>query len=91
VCEFGCHGASTARLEDRRTHPAAAIILCGAALENALSATVEVRDLELDESPCISASARRLRGTEFLTAHDIKDIEQCSGLGDLAAMASLRI
>ena len=72
-------------LEDGKTHPAAAIVLCGAALEVALRALAEARNLELTERPSLGAFARLLRAEKVLSAQDVKDFDQCGGLRNLAA------
>ncbi len=72
-------------LADKQTHPAAPIVLCGAALEVALRATVEARQLTLTERASLSAYARLLRTDQLITAQDVKDLEQCAGLRNAAA------
>ncbi|MGX1974629.1 hypothetical protein [Streptomyces kronopolitis] len=72
-------------LDDRQTHPAAAIVLCGAALESGLRALIEARGLELTERPSLSAYARLLRKEELLTKQEAKDLEQVGGLRNAAA------
>jgi hypothetical protein len=71
--------------EDRTVHPAAPIVLAGAALEVALRSAIEELDLELTERPSISAYARRLRSDRLLSPQDIKDVEQMAGLRNAAA------
>lgn len=72
-------------LEDRGTHPAAPIVLCGTALEIALRAVMQARNLTLEERPSLGAFARLLRRANLITVQDIKDLEQCAGLRNLAA------
>jgi hypothetical protein len=72
-------------LEDRKAHPAPAIVLCGAALETALRTVVNARGLLLAERPSMSAYARLLRQAQLITVQDMKDIEQCAGLRNAAA------
>lgn len=72
-------------VEDRGSHPAAAIVLCGAALEVALRAAVEAHDLTLEGRASIGAFAKLLRRADLLTAQDVKDLEQCAGLRNSAA------
>ncbi|KQX51505.1 MULTISPECIES: hypothetical protein [unclassified Streptomyces] len=72
-------------LEDNQTHPAAAIVLCGGALESALRAVVEGRGLELTERPSLSAYTRLLRREELITKQEAKDLEQVGGLRNAAA------
>lgn len=73
-------------LEDKNAHPAAAIVLCGAALEIALRSLVEDRGIDLgSERPSMMAYARALRRTELVSAQDVKDFETCAGLRNSAA------
>jgi len=72
-------------LEDRQTHPAAAIVLCGAALEIALRAVVDARVLTHPPHPSISSYTQLLRATNLITVQDVKDFEQCGGLRNSAA------
>lgn len=72
-------------LADNGTHPAAPIVLCGAALEVALRATVDAQGLTLTERPSLGAYVRLLRSAGRLTAQDVKDFEQCAGLRNAAA------
>ncbi|WP_370021712.1 hypothetical protein [Planotetraspora sp. GP83] len=73
-------------LDDREGSPVAAIVLCGAALEIALRAAVDARGIDLGkERPSLMTYARALRREGFLTAQDLKDFDQCSGLRNLAA------
>jgi hypothetical protein len=70
---------------DRDIHPAAPIVLAGAALEVALRSAVEEFQLELKEKPSITAYARRLRTDHVLSAQDVKDVEQMAGIRNSAA------
>jgi hypothetical protein len=72
-------------LEDRKTHPAASMVLCGAALEIALRAVAEAGDLELAGRPSMAAYGRLLRSAKMITAQDMKDLDQCAGLRNAAA------
>lgn len=72
-------------LEDRRAHPSAAIVLCGAALEIGLRAVAEAHNLILEERPSLSAYSRLLRGASLITLQEVKDLEQCAGLRNSAA------
>lgn len=73
-------------LEDKNAHPAAAIVLCGAALEIALRSLVEDRGIDLgSERPSMMAYARALRRAELVSAQDVKDFETCAGLRNSAA------
>lgn len=73
--------------EDRTAHPAAAIVLCGAALETALRATADARNLSLPEKqrPSLSSYTLLLRSVGVFTAQDVKDVDMCGGLRNLAA------
>lgn len=72
-------------LADKAVHAAAPVVLCGAALEVALRATVDARGFEMTERPSLAAYARRFRGADLITVQDMKDFEQCSGLRNEAA------
>ncbi|MEV7011684.1 hypothetical protein [Streptosporangium sp. NPDC051022] len=73
-------------LEDRRTHPAMPIVLCGAVLETTLRGLVEARGLPMGhEKPSLMGYARVLRSAGLLTKQDMKDLEQCAGLRNSAA------
>lgn len=72
-------------LEDRAAHPAAAIVLCGAALEIALRAVAEFHSLTLPDRPTLNTLTGLLRRNDLITAQEVKDLEQCAGLRNLAA------
>ncbi|MGW4288565.1 DUF4145 domain-containing protein [Streptomyces sp. NPDC004673] len=72
-------------LDDRQTHPAAAIVLCGAALESALRALVDAHGLELTARPSLNAYTQLLRKEELITKQEVKDLEQIGGLRNAAA------
>jgi hypothetical protein len=78
-------------LDDTGTHPAAAIVLCGAALEVALRATMDAHNLTLAENikPSISGYSQSLRKAGLLTPQDTKDFEQVGGLRNAAAHGNL--
>lgn len=78
-------GQVRALVDDRHVHPAAPIVLAGAALEVALRAAVDELQLMLTERPSITAYARCLRTNGKLTAQDVKDVEQMSGVRNSAA------
>jgi len=71
--------------EDRSVHPAAPIVLAGAALEVALRSAVDELQLTLSEKPGITAYARRLRQENILSVQDVKDVEQIAGVRNSAA------
>lgn len=71
--------------EDTSVHPAAPIVLAGAALEVALRSAVDEVGLVLNERPSISAYTRGLRADGLLTAQDVKDVGQMGGIRNAAA------
>jgi ParB-like chromosome segregation protein Spo0J len=71
--------------EDKGVHPAAPIVLAGAALEIALRSAVDELHLTLAERPSLTAYARRLRKEGVLSAQDMKDVEQMAGVRNSAA------
>jgi hypothetical protein len=71
--------------DDKSVHPAAPIVLAGAALEVALRSAVDELQLTLTEKPGITAYARRLRQEGTLSAQDVKDVEQMAGVRNFAA------
>ena len=70
--------------EDKSIHPAAPIVLAGAALEVALRSAVDELQLALTERPSITAYARRLRTEGILSPQDVKDVEQMAGVRNSA-------
>lgn len=72
-------------VEDRSVHPAAPIVLAGAALETALRSAVAELQLDLAERPSIGAHGRCLRTARVISAQDMKDIEQMGGIRNSAA------
>jgi hypothetical protein len=71
--------------EDRNVHPAAPIVLAGAALEIALRSAVEELSLDFPARPSIGTYAGCLRTANVLTRQDVKDVEQMAGLRNDAA------
>ncbi|WP_433081480.1 hypothetical protein ACQP1P_46190 [Dactylosporangium sp. CA-052675] len=71
--------------EDRDNHPAAAIVLCGAALEIALRALADARNVARPPKATISVLSGALRQAGILTVQDVKDIEALGGVRNLAA------
>jgi hypothetical protein len=71
--------------EDTSVHPAAPIVLAGAALEVALRSAVDELQLALTERPSITAYARRLRQEGVLSVQAVKDVEQMAGIRNSAA------
>ena len=70
---------------DRTVHPAAPIVLAGAALEIALRSAVDELQLTLAGRPSISAYAQVVRREGVLSAQDLKDVEQMGGMRNSAA------
>lgn len=74
-----------ALVKDKGIHPAAPIVLAGAALEMALRGAVEEAELAIAGSGSISAYGKALRGADLLTKQEMRDVEQMSGLRNAAA------
>jgi hypothetical protein len=72
-------------LDDKGVHPAAPIVLAGAALEIALRSAVDQLNLQHPERPSISAYAAVLRTAGLLSAQDIKDVTAMGGMRNSAA------
>lgn len=72
-------------IEERDVHPAAPIVLAGAALEVALRSAIEELDLERPAKSSISAYAGCLRAAKLLSVQDVKAVEQMGGLRNAAA------
>ncbi len=71
--------------DDKSVHPAAPIVLSGAALEIALRSAVDELQLTLEERPSLTAYARRLRKEGIISTQDMKDVDQIAGVRNLAA------
>jgi hypothetical protein len=71
--------------EDRGVHPAAPIVLAGAALEIALQAAIGELGLVTPDKHSISAYSGCLRAAGFLNRQDVKEVEQMGGLRNSAA------
>jgi uncharacterized protein YukE len=73
--------------EDNTVHPAAPIVLAGAALELALRSAVDEMQLNLPQGqrPSISSYAGCLRSANAITRQDAKDIESIGGIRNEAA------
>ncbi|MCP5029396.1 MAG: hypothetical protein GY929_24255 [Actinomycetia bacterium] len=72
-------------LDDRGIHPAAPIMLTGAALEQALRGFVEDSELKVAGRPGIGTYADVLRASELVSRQERKDIESWGGLRNSAA------
>lgn len=74
-----------ALVKDTAVHPAAPIVLAGAALETALRGAVDEADLTLVGNGSLTAYGKALRSADLITKQEMKDIEQMSGLRNAAA------
>ena len=72
-------------LLDPNVHPAAPIVLCGAALEIALRAVAQASNVTVEDRPGAAALTTALRRAGVITKQDVKELEQCAGLHNLAA------
>ncbi|MEV5718178.1 hypothetical protein AB0L41_30190 [Amycolatopsis mediterranei] len=72
-------------LEDKQGHPAAPIMLCGAALEIALRALADAQNVPYPDRPGINKLTAALRTAKLITAQDVKDLDSCAGMRNLAA------
>lgn len=70
---------------DRSVHPAAPIVLAGAALEMTLRSALESLGLDEPAEPSLQAYAVVLRDAGVLNRQDMKDITQIGGVRNLAA------
>lgn len=73
---------------DTSVHPAAPIVLAGAALEMTLRSAVDALDLDAPAEPSLHTYAVVLRENGVLNRQDMKDITQISGLRNSAAHGS---
>lgn len=74
-----------ALLADKGVHPAAPIVLAGAALETALKGAVAESELDVPGKGGISNYAKALRSADLISRQEMKDIEQMAGLRNSAA------
>lgn len=72
-------------IEDKRTHPAAPIVLAGAALEEALRSLVIQHQSTIAGKPGLTAYAVALKSASLLTTQDVKDITSWAGQRNEAA------
>ncbi len=72
-------------LEDKEGHPAAPIMLCGAALEIALRALTDAKGVAYPDRPGISKLTTALRAAQWITVQDVKELDSCAGMRNLAA------
>jgi len=72
-------------LEDRDVHPAAPIVLCGAALEIALRGVAQARQVPLPAKPTMNTLTSALRSADLITVQDEKDLTAVAGMRNQAA------
>jgi hypothetical protein len=72
-------------LDDRAAHPAAPIVLCGAALEISRRAVATAHNVPLPAKPAMNTLVAALRSAQLLTAQDEKDFLSVAGLRNQAA------
>ena len=72
-------------VQDKAVHPAAPIVLAGAALETALRGAVQEAGLSVVGNGSLTAYGKALRSAELITKQEMKDVEQMSGLRNAAA------
>lgn len=72
-------------LNDRRVHPAAAVMLAGAALEELLRSRLDITDAKPRGKPGITSYANALRQVGALTPQELKDVTAWAGLRNSAA------
>lgn len=72
-------------LSDRWTHPAAAIVLAGAALEERLRSLVEADSLAVTGHPGLDSYGTALKAATTITAQEAKQVTSWAGLRNQAA------
>lgn len=72
-------------LLDKDVHPAAPIVLCGAALEIALRAVAGAHNVTVEDRPTMNPLITALRRAKVITVQDVKELEMCAGLRNQAA------
>ncbi len=72
-------------MQEKDSHPAAPIVLCGAALEIALRAVAQVSNVTVADRPSMTQLIDALRAAKVITVQDVKELEMCAGLRNLAA------
>ncbi|WP_143737251.1 hypothetical protein [Microbispora sp. GKU 823] len=72
-------------LDDQRMHPAAPVMLAGAALEEFLRSMVAATGAAVTGKPSINAYASALRSIDAISAQDMKDITSWAGSRNDAA------
>jgi hypothetical protein len=74
-----------ALLQDRRVHPAAPVMLVGAALEEMLRSMVDTSGAKPRGKPGINSYATVLREADILSAQEVKDVTSWAGMRNNAA------
>lgn len=72
-------------LQDKDVHPAAPIMLCGAALEIALRAAAQASNVTVADRPTMNTLTTALRRARAIFVQDVKELEMCAGLRNQAA------
>ncbi len=73
-------------LDTKDIHPAAPIVLIGAALEEFLRNWIEAEELSIgNQKPGLDAYAKTLRDRDLITKQDVKDLTSWAGLRNHAA------
>ena len=72
-------------LSDRQVHPAAPVMLAGAALEEMLRSMIDTSGAKVKGKPGINSYTSALRAIEELTAQETKDITSWAGMRNNAA------
>jgi hypothetical protein len=72
-------------LQDKRVHPAAPVMLAGAALEEMLRSLVDTAEIKVKGKPGITSYANALREAEVLSVQEVKDVTSWGGMRNEAA------
>jgi hypothetical protein len=72
-------------LQDRHVHPAAPVMLAGAALEELLRSMVDASGAKMTGKPSIGTYADALRAASVITAQEVKDVTSWAGMRNNAA------
>lgn len=78
-------GMAESLLADTKNHPAVAVMLTGAALEEFLRNWTEELGIDVASKGSIDSYAKALRGAEHLDKQDVKDITGWGGRRNAAA------
>lgn len=77
-------------LQDRRVHPAAPVMLAGAALEELLRSLVDTAGLKPKGKPGIGSYASALREAGVISPQEVKDVTSWGGMRNDAAHGRVR-